>query len=91
MGARAPFQWRGRPLAVVRKQTKELPPLFTLDGATAIARTAKIRGHEHLVLSTRISKSGNAQPQRGDLSGQSAAAAPGVEDIVIQTSQIVGN
>jgi cytochrome c-type biogenesis protein CcmH len=75
------------PLAVVRKPARELPVQFTLDDTMAMAPNMKLSGFPKVIVSARISKSGNAQPQSGDLQGASGAianAASGVK-IVIDT------
>ena len=77
------------PLAVLRKQVKDLPTSFTLDDSLAMAPTAKISDHTRVVVSARISKSGNAVPQPGDLLGQAAAVAPGSRGIQVTISETV--
>ena len=75
------------PLAVLRKAASELPVKFTLDDTLAMAPNMKLSGFPKVVVSARISKSGNAQPQSGDLQGASgtiANAASGV-NVVIDT------
>lgn len=78
------------PLAVLRKQVKDLPLSFTLDDSMAMAPTAKISDHPQVIVIARISKSGNATPQAGDLSGQSAAVAPGTSGIAVEIKELVG-
>lgn len=77
------------PLAVLRKQVKDLPTTFTLDDSLAMAPTAKISDHARVVVSARISKSGNAVPQPGDLLGQAAAVAPGARGVQVTISETV--
>ncbi|HEX2830510.1 MAG TPA: c-type cytochrome biogenesis protein CcmI [Burkholderiales bacterium] len=75
------------PLAVLRKPARELPVQFTLDDTMAMAPNMKLSAFPKVIVSARVSKSGNAQPQSGDLQGASgpiANAASGV-DIVIDT------
>jgi cytochrome c-type biogenesis protein CcmH len=75
------------PLAVVRKPARELPVKFTLDDSLAMAPNMKLSTFPKVIVSARISKSGNAQPQPGDLQGASgtiANASSGVK-IVIDT------
>ncbi len=79
------------PLAVLRKQVKDLPLTFMLDDSMAMAPTAKISDHGRIVVLARVSKSGDALPAPGDLFGQSAEVAPGASGITIQISDVVAN
>lgn len=55
------------PVAIVRKQVKDLPLEVTLDDSTAIMPTRKLSAFEQVEVGARISKTGNAMPQPGDL------------------------
>ena len=57
------------PLAIVRKQVKDLPLDFTLDDSLAMNPAMKLSGFSQVMVGARISKSGNAMPQGGDLQG----------------------
>ena len=75
------------PLAVLRKSARELPVQFTLDDSMSMAPSMKLSSFPKVIVAARISKSGNASPQAGDLQGASGAisnAASGVK-IVIDT------
>jgi cytochrome c-type biogenesis protein CcmH len=75
------------PLAVLRKSARELPIEFALDDAMAMAPNMKLSAFPKVIVSARVSKSGNAQPRSGDLQGASGPvghAASGVK-IVIDT------
>jgi cytochrome c-type biogenesis protein CcmH len=79
------------PLAVMRAQVKDLPITFKLDDSMAMAPSAKISGAAQVIVGARISKSGNAIPQPGDLSGESAPVAPGATGIAITIAGAVGS
>ena len=57
------------PLAIVRKQVSELPLTVNLTDAMAMTPTMKLSNFEQVKLLARISKSGDAMQQPGDLVG----------------------
>ena len=65
------------PLAIARTTVAALPYRFTLDDSMAMAPGATISSHAEVVVAARVSKSGNAIPQKGDIEGTSAPVAPG--------------
>jgi cytochrome c-type biogenesis protein CcmH len=71
------------PLAILRKQVKDLPVQFVLDDSMAMTPTMKLSAFPKVIVGARISKSGNATPQKGDLQGLSAPLAVGAEKIAI--------
>ena len=77
------------PLAVVRKQVKDLPVRFTLDDSMAMAPNLKLSAFPEVVITARISKSGNAKAQSGDLQGASQSVKPGTSGVVIAIDQVV--
>jgi cytochrome c-type biogenesis protein CcmH len=77
------------PLAVVRAQVKDLPLTFTLDDRQAMAPGAGLSSATRVVVTARVSRSGQAAPQPGDLEGQSAAVPVGARDLRIEISRTV--
>jgi cytochrome c-type biogenesis protein CcmH len=65
------------PLAILKRKASELPITFTLDDSTAMSDELKLSKFELVVVGARVSKSGNALPQSGDLVGQSAPVKAG--------------
>ena len=55
------------PLAIFKSTVAKLPLNFTLDDSTAMLPERKLSGAGEVILKARISKSGNAIPQSGDL------------------------
>ena len=71
------------PLAILKRKASELPITFTLDDTTAMADELKLSKFELVVVGARVSKSGNAIPQSGDLVGQSAAVKAGGSKLML--------
>ena len=77
------------PLAVVRKQVRDLPFKFSLDDSMAVMPQMKLSGFDKVVVIARVSKSGNPMPQPGDLQGSSAPLKPGKSGLQISIDQEV--
>ena len=65
------------PLAILKRKASELPITFTLDDSTAMADELKLSKFDMVVVAARVSRSGNAMPQSGDLMGQSTPMKAG--------------
>jgi len=83
-----PAQGSRMPLALLRKQVKDLPLQFALDDSMAMSPAARLSSAQQVVVSVRVSKSGNATPQPGDLLGQSAPVSPGTSGLTIEIGQV---
>jgi cytochrome c-type biogenesis protein CcmH len=77
------------PLAIVRKQVKDLPIAFQLDDSMGMSGTDKLSGAGKVIVGARISKSGNAMPQVGDLSGQTGPISVGASGLTLEISTTV--
>lgn len=77
------------PLAVARVTVAQLPYRFTLDDSMAMAPGATISSHAQVVVAARVSKSGNAITQKGDIEGTSEPVAPGANGLKIVLKRIV--
>jgi cytochrome c-type biogenesis protein CcmH len=86
--ARAPEGSR-MPLAIIRKQVKDLPLSFVLDDSLAMSPAARLSGASKVIVTARVSKSGNAMPQPGDLVGQSAPIAVGTTNLALEIHETV--
>jgi cytochrome c-type biogenesis protein CcmH len=71
------------PLAVVRKRARELPASFALDDSMAMTPQMKLSSFARVVVGARISKSGNATPQPGDLQGTTPVIANTARDVSV--------
>lgn len=71
------------PLAIQRKTVADLPITFTLDDSMAMSPAMKLSNFPRVVVGARISKSGNAMPSPGDLSGQLSDVTVGTEGLQI--------
>ena len=71
------------PLAVLRKQVRDLPLEFTLDDSMAMAPSLKLSYFAEVVIGARVSRSGGAAPQSGDLQGLSKPVKVGATGIAV--------
>ncbi|MBM3359716.1 MAG: c-type cytochrome biogenesis protein CcmI [Betaproteobacteria bacterium] len=59
------------PLAIARRQARDLPAEFTLDDTMAMQAGVNLSSAPQVVIGARISRSANATPRPGDLQGLS--------------------
>ncbi|MEP6959409.1 MAG: c-type cytochrome biogenesis protein CcmI [Nitrospirota bacterium] len=71
------------PVAIVRATKKDLPFTFQLDDSTSPMPSRKLSGAGPVVIVARLSKSGQAMPQSGDLEGTSQPVQSGVDGITV--------
>jgi cytochrome c-type biogenesis protein CcmH len=65
------------PLAILKKQVRDLPFDFTLDDSSAMTPQARLSQATTVVVGARISKTGQATPQPGDFELLLPPMAPG--------------
>ena len=71
------------PVAIVRETKKDLPFTFKLDDSNSMMPSRKLSDVGTVVIVARLSKSGQAMPQSGDLEGMSQPVKPGMDGITI--------
>jgi cytochrome c-type biogenesis protein CcmH len=72
------------PLAVLRKQVKDLPLEFVLDDSMSMTPDAKLSSVPMVVVGARVSKTGNASPSAGDFEGWTEPVSPGAAHLKIR-------
>jgi cytochrome c-type biogenesis protein CcmH len=75
------------PLAVARTRVRDLPYSFRLDDSMAMNPAMSLSAFPRVVVTARVSKSGSAAPQPGDLQGASGPVAndAGAVSVVIDS------
>ncbi|NOU00107.1 MAG: c-type cytochrome biogenesis protein CcmI [Gallionella sp.] len=77
------------PLAVLKKQVKDLPLQFSLDDSMAMQPQLKLSGFDNVIVVARVSKSGSPMAQSGDLEGLTDAVKPGAKGLSIVIGTVV--
>jgi cytochrome c-type biogenesis protein CcmH len=77
------------PLALLRRQVKDLPLDFTLDDSNAMMPQLSLSKFGRVVIGARISKSGDAAPHPGDLRGESGPVAVGASGVSLEIAEVV--
>jgi cytochrome c-type biogenesis protein CcmH len=78
------------PLAVLRVQAKDLPMDFTLDDSLAMSPTAKLSSSPRVVVTARVSASGQAMPKPEDLGAQSKPVELGTKGVALEIAGPIG-
>jgi len=86
--ARAPEGGR-MPLAILRQPAGGLPLHFRLDDTLAMAPQMRLSTQSQVLLVARISASGNAMPQPGDLTGTLGPVKLGARDLKLVIGEVV--
>lgn len=75
------------PLALLRVKVKDLPVKFNLDDSMAMSPQMKLSNFPEVVIVARVSKSGTAITQPGDLEGVSAPVKLGASKVQVEISR----
>ena len=77
------------PLAMLTRQVKDLPMEFVLDDASSMIAGRKLSDAQRVVLVARVSRTGAAEPQPGDVEGTSAPVAIGTHGVHLRIDTTV--
>ena len=77
------------PLAIMKKSASELPVDFTLDDSSAMAPNFRLSNFPKVMVLARISKSGNATAQSGDLEGSIGPVATGSDKVSVRIDRVL--
>lgn len=77
------------PLAILQANVKALPMEFTLDDKSSMSPAMKLSNFDRVIVTARISRSGEALPTPGDLIGSVGPIPVGTRNVRIEISEIV--
>ena len=77
------------PFAVLRIDNPSLPLDFRLDDSLAMDPSRRLSGADQVVIEVRLSASGNAIRQPGDLFGESKIIRPGEQGLSLRINQVI--
>lgn len=77
-----------QPLAVLRQPVGAWPQRFVLGDALAVSSERRLSSQAQVVVGARISRSGGATPQPGDLVGTSAVVSSSVQGLRLVIDQV---
>lgn len=83
-----PTQGSAMPVAIVKTTVKDLPYSYLLDDSTGLMPAYKLSQAGEVILVARISKSGDAKSQAGDLQGKTSAVKPG-DKVDIEINEVL--
>ena len=77
------------PLAAIRARVADLPLDFRLDDSMAMAPMARLSNYEQVIITARISATGNVQAMSGDLEGESPIIKPGQDGVELVINHVI--
>ena len=77
------------PIASLKIDSKQLPYRFTLDDAVSMSPNDKLSNHAEVMISARVSRSGQAMAQSGDLQGKVGPVKLGQQGVAIVIDSVV--
>jgi cytochrome c-type biogenesis protein CcmH len=77
------------PLAILRRTAGELPLEFSLNDSMAMAPGMSVSAFARVVVTARVSRTGNAKPESGDLQGASKPVANDAKGVVVEINEVV--
>jgi cytochrome c-type biogenesis protein CcmH len=77
------------PLAVLRVDNPALPRAFRLDDSLAMDPARRLSSADQLIIEVRLSRSGNALREPGDLISEPLAARPGQSGLKLRIDRVV--
>lgn len=77
------------PIASLKIDPSQLPYRFTLDDAVSMSPNDKLSNHAEVMISARVSKSGQAMAQSGDLQGKTGPVKLGQQGVAIVIDTVV--
>jgi len=84
-----PVKGSRMPVALLRKQVRDLPLDFRLDDSMSMVPSVKLSQTPMVVIGARVSKRGDVMPQAGDMQGWSAPVAAGTKGIKLEISEVI--
>lgn len=77
------------PVALLKRQVKDLPLEFALDDSMAMMPSMKLSNFSSVIVGARVSKGGDAMPSSGDLQGFSPPVKVGSAGVDVKIDQVV--
>jgi cytochrome c-type biogenesis protein CcmH len=77
------------PVAVLKQPVAGFPAAFTLDDRQSLVAERKLSGLSEVLLEARVSRSGQAKAEPGDLAGEAVSAQLGARGVSLRIDRVV--